>query len=758
MTDSSDRPDFTPYAGPAGGWGSLRSVAEILPREGNVVAVTRELARQNKTDGFACVSCAWSKPANAHPAEFCENGAKATAWELTSRRADAGFFIGHRVAELRTWRDYNLEEQGRLTTPLRYHAATDRYLPIAWETAFTEIGAELASLAPASVVFYASGRASLETSYMWALFARLFGTNNLPDSSNMCHETTSVALKARIGVPVGTTKLEDFEHCDAIFFFGQNVGSNSPRLLHPLRSAVKRGCRIITFNPLVERGLERFTDPQNPVEMATRGETRISEQYHQVRAGGDIAVLMGLCKYAIEADDRTGDVLDHAFIAEHCHGFEGFAAAARGATWESIEAASGLTADAIRGAGEVYITAKAVIGVYGMGLTQHVHGIENVAMMVNLLLLRGNIGRPGAGICPVRGHSNVQGQRSVGITEKPELAPLDRLKEQYGFEPPRTKGLNTVEACEGILDESVRAFFGLGGNFLRAVPDTARMEPAWAKLKLTVHIATKLNRGHLVPGEVSYILPCLGRTEKDVQASGPQSVSIEDSTSCIHGSVGERGPASDDLRSEPAIVAALAQATLPPNANVPWDAWVGDYAKVRDAIAATYPDFFHDFNDRMFTPGGFYKGNRARDRHFDTASGKAEFSVPAHLDAAGFDDAPGRFRLITLRSNDQFNTTVYGYHDRFRGVKGTRDVLFIGAHDMAEQGLAEGDIVSLVGDHKDGIHRRLDGLRVHAYALPKGCIGAYYPEANVLMPVGHHAEESFVPAAKTVPVRIERAV
>ncbi len=357
----------------------------------------------------------------------------------------------------------------------------------------------------------------------------------------------------------------------------------------------------------------------------------------------------------------------------------------------------------------------------------------------------------------MRGHSNVQGQRTVGISEKPELVPLDRLAEQYGFEPPRTKGVNTVEACEGILDGSIRAFVGLGGNFLRAIPDTARMEPAWGGMKLTVHVATKLNRGHLVPGEVSYILPCLGRTEKDVQASGVQAVSIEDSTSCIHGSVGERGPASPDLLSEPAIVAALAKATLEPNPKVPWDAWVGDYAQVRDAIEATYPDYFKDFNARMFTPGGFYKGNKARDRVFATASGKAEFSVPDTLDAAGFDDAPGRFRLITLRSNDQFNTTVYGYHDRFRGVKGTRDVLFMSPADMAEHGFAEGDAVVVTGDHKDGRARRLEGLKVHEYALPKGCLGAYYPEANVLMPVEHHAEQSFVPAAKSVPVRLERA-
>nr|WP_295664501.1 FdhF/YdeP family oxidoreductase [Polymorphobacter sp.] len=752
----STKPDFTPYPGPAGGWGSLRSVAEILPREGNVVGVSRELLRQNKTDGFACVSCAWAKPANSHPAEFCENGAKATAWELTSHRADGKFFAGHKVADLLGWRDYDLEQQGRLTEPLRYHAASDRYLPIPWATAFAEIGAELNMLDPQSVVFYASGRASLETSYMYSLLARMYGNNNLPDSSNMCHETTSVALKSRIGVPVGTTKLEDFDHCDAIFFFGQNVGSNSPRLLHPLRSAVKRGCTIVTFNPLVERGLERFTDPQNPIEMTTGGETRISAQYHQVRAGGDIAVMMGMCKYTIEADDRNGNVLDHAFIAEHCHGFEEFAAAARATTWDAIEEASGLPADDIRAAAEVYCNAKRVIGIYGMGLTQHVHGVENVEMIVNLLLLRGNIGREGAGVCPVRGHSNVQGQRTVGISEKPELVPLDKIKAQFGFEPPRMKGLNTVEACEGVVDGSVKAFVGLGGNFLRAVPDSSQVEPAWKKLRLTVHVATKLNRGHLFPGEVSYILPCIGRTEKDVQATGPQSVSIEDSTSCIHGSLGERTPASPDLLSEPAIVAGIAEATLAPNPKVPWAEWVGDYSKVRDAIAETYPDFFHDFNARMFTPGGFYKGNKARERNFDTKSGKAEFAVPKMLDAVGFAASPGLMRLITLRSNDQFNTTVYGYHDRFRGVKGTRDVLFISPADMAVHGLAEGDIVGLRTEYGDGVERHLGGLRVTPYSLPKGCIGTYYPEANVLIPLQHHAEQSFVLAAKSVPVRIER--
>ena len=655
--------------------------------------------------------------------------------------------------------DYDLEQAGRLTEPVRFDRATDTYRPVTWAEAFAEIGTELQALKPKSVVFYSSGRASLETSYIYGLFARLYGNNNLPDSSNMCHETTSVALKARIGVPVGTTKLEDFDHCDLILFFGQNVGSNSPRLLHPLRAAAKRGCQIITFNPMIERGLERFTDPQNPIEMLTLGETQLSTQYHQVRAGGDIAVLMGLAKHTIEADDArrsagTKGVLDHDFITQHTFGFDAFADAARRTAWDEIAALSGLPITALRAAADVFMRAKRVIGVYGMGLTQHKHGIENVEMLVNLLLLGGHIGRVGAGVCPVRGHSNVQGQRTVGISEKPELVPLDRLAEQYGFEPPRMKGLNTIETCEGILDGSVRAFIGLGGNFLRAVPDTARMEQAWSRQRLTVQIATKLNRGQLFTGDVAYILPCLGRTELDMQATGRQAVSIEDSTSCIHGSVGDQKPASPALRSEAAIVAGLSLATLPTNANVPWQAWVDDYGLIRDAIEKTYPNIFANYNKRLFTPGGFYKGNKARERVFETGSSKAEFAVPKHLDAAGFANEPGLFRLITLRSNDQFNTTVYGYHDRFRGISGTRNVVLINPRDMVAQGLIEGDIVGLQTQYDDQEIRTLNGLRVTPYALPDGCIGGYYPECNVLIPLKHYAEQSFVLAGKSVPVRI----
>jgi molybdopterin-dependent oxidoreductase alpha subunit len=467
--------DLTPYEGPAGGWGSVRGMAEVAHDQWPLpAAVLTELARQNKVDGFMCVSCAWAKPAKPHPAEFCEEGAKATIWELTKRRCGPAFFAEHTVTELLDWSDHDLEAEGRLTTPLRYNPDSDHYEPCEWRDAFAEIGRTLRGLDPKSVVFYASGRASLEASYMYGLMARMYGSPNLPDSSNMCHESTSVGLKQAIGSSVGTVVLEDFEQSDCLMFFGQNVGVNSPRMLHHLEDASRRGVPIITFNPLHERGLERFKNPQSPVEMLSTHDTRISSQYYAVRAGGDIAALTGLCKWLIEHDDAGSANLDHAFIADHTAGFEPFAAFCRQTTWEDIERESGLSRDDLATAAETYALAEQTIAIYGMGLTQHRLGVQNVRMLCNLLLLKGNIGKPGAGACPVRGHSNVQGQRTVGITEKPELAPLDRLKELYDFEPPRDKGLATVDACQGVIDGTVKAFIGLGGNFVRAVPDTDR--------------------------------------------------------------------------------------------------------------------------------------------------------------------------------------------------------------------------------------------------------------------------------------------
>jgi molybdopterin-dependent oxidoreductase alpha subunit len=458
------------------------------------------------------------------------------------------------------------------------------------------------------------------------------------------------------------------------------------------------------------------------------------------------------------ADDgakRTGRrVLDNDFIQSHTTGFETFEAKVRETSWEAIEAESGLSRAAIEGAADVYVKAERVIGIYGMGLTQHEHGFENIGMLLNLLLLKGNIGREGAGISPVRGHSNVQGQRTVGIASKPKLVPLDKYAAQFDFEPPRDEGLDTVKTCEGILAGEVRAFIGLGGNFVRAIPERAKMEEAWPRMRLTVQVATKLNRSHLINGEVAYLLPCLGRTEEDNQKTGPQSVSMEDTFSCIYGSVGRRKPASELLRSEVAIVSEIAKATLAPNAKAKWDDWMDDYSLIRDCIAETYSDEFDRFNDRMWTAGGFYRGNSARERIWKTESGKAVFMTPTTLSATGFGDAPGRYRLITMRSNDQFNTTIYGYSDRLRGIEGTRDVLLINPEEMARASLTEGQIVSLVSDAEDGVEREVGGLKVTPFSLPDGCLGGYYPEMNPLIPLWHHDHESHTPASKSVAVRI----
>ncbi|MDN4986280.1 FdhF/YdeP family oxidoreductase [Bradyrhizobium sp. WYCCWR 13022] len=753
-----DTPNTVEYDGPAGGWGSLEGIARIFGKEWDSPAALNTLRRQNKPKGFMCVSCSWAKPADYHTFEFCENGAKATLWELTSRRCTPEFFAEHTISDLLAWSDYDLEQQGRLTHPLRYDSATDTYVACSWDEAFQAIGTQLKVLDPKSVVFYSSGRASLETSYLYALFARVYGNNNLPDSSNMCHETTSVALKKLIGAGVGTVVFDDLSNCDAMFFFGQNTGSNSPRFLHPLQDAAKRGVKIITFNPVRERSLEFFVNPQNPTEMLTGKSTQISSQYHQVKVGGDIAVIVGICKHVFAADDAAKQqgkrVIDAPFVEQHTHGFEQFEAKIRATPWSEIEAASALSREVIEGAAQVYVEADRVIGIYGMGLTQHVHGFQNVGMLVNMLLLKGNIGRNGTGISPVRGHSNVQGQRTVGISEKPELVPLDKYAKQFGFEPPRDKGMNTVETCEGVLAGKVKAFVGLGGNFVRAIPERAKMEQAWRDLELTVQIATKLNRSHLIHGKAAYLLPCLGRTEEDIQASGQQAVTMEDTFSCIQGSIGLRKPASEHLRSEVAIVAGLAKATLRPYPKLTWDAWVGNYDLIRNEIAETYPDEFHDFNARMFTPGGFYRGNLARERIWKTASGKAEFTVPDTLTSTGFSDAPGRFRLLTMRSNDQFNTTIYGYSDRLRGIEGTRDVLLMNPDEIARAGLQDGQMVSLVSDAEDGVSRVVGPLKVTPFKLPDGCVGAYYPEMNPLIPLSHHDKHSKTPAAKSVPVRI----
>ncbi|MFD2236479.1 FdhF/YdeP family oxidoreductase [Aureimonas populi] len=765
-SEITTHPTIKPYDEPTGGWGSVKSLLAHSKAENLVTtSLWSTLAKQNKPGGFMCVSCSWAKPASQHTFEFCENGAKATMWELTKGRTDRDFFARHRVTELLEWPDHDLEKHGRLTTPMRYDASLDQYVPVSWESAFKEIGRELNALDPKSVVFYASGRASLETSYMYQLFARIYGHQNLPDSSNMCHESTSVGLPKSIGSPVGTIVYEDFEHTDMMFFFGHNIGTNAPRMLHPIQECRKRGVPVVTFNPILERGLMRFKSPQNPAEMLSPGPgTKMSSDYFQVRCGGDTAVMTGIAKTVLALDDEAKEagrerVLDVAFIEEHCHGFDEFEAFVRASSWEEIERWSGLKRAHLEDVGRQYARAKAVIGHYGMGLTQHRHGVQNVQMLVNLLMMRGNIGKKGAGISPIRGHSNVQGQRTVGITEKTELVPAGKFKEFYGFEPPTEKGRDTVETCEGVIDGSVRGFIGLGGNFVRAVPETAKVEEAWRGLRLHVEIATKLNRSHLLPGEVTYLLPCLGRIERDSQATGDQWVAVEDSTATIHGSLGYRPPASPELLSEPKIVAELAKATVPGKSTIPWDEWVADYSRVRDEIERAYPQHFKDFNKRFQKPGGFRRDIKASYRVWETENKKANFIVPDGFDTNPNVNKEGEnvFELMTMRSNDQFNTTIYGYNDRLRGISGSRMILLMNEEDMARLGFKDQDLVDVETNAEDGVERRVEGLRIHSYKLPRGNVGGYYPELNKLVPLWHHAIGSHCPAAKCVPIKVTAA-
>ncbi|WP_186391640.1 MULTISPECIES: FdhF/YdeP family oxidoreductase [unclassified Pannonibacter] len=758
----TDRASHKPYHQPAGGWGSLKSLLKHSVQQGAVSSGAGLMHSHNKTGGYMCTSCAWAKPGKPHLAEFCENGAKATFWDLTAKRTTPEFFAKHKVSGLLNWTDHDLENEGRLTHPMRYDAGSDTYVEVSWAEAFDDIGAHLKRYSPKDVVFYTSGRAALETSYMYQLLARLYGNNNLPDSSNMCHETTSVALPQSIGTPVGTVLLEDFQETDCILSFGQNVGTNSPRLLHTLQEVRERDVPVVVFNPLRERGWEAFVNPQRPGQMLTNKATPIATQYYQPCAGSDIAVMTGMAKALFAWDDAAqaageARVLDDKFIAAHTHGFEAFEAMVRGTTWSDIEAACGLPRDALQAAARTYAEAKSVIAIYGMGLTQHKLGVGTVQMLINLLLMRGNMGRPGAGICPVRGHSNVQGQRTVGIAEKTELVPLDKMAERYGFAPPREDGMNTVEACEAIAAGKVSAFVGLGGNFIRAIPERDLMERKWRDLDLSVQIATKLNRTHLITARTTYLLPTLVRSEIDEQATGPQIVTMEDSTTCIHASRGKYRPASPHLLSEPAIVAGIAKAALPENPSVPWDLWVADYALIRDEIEAVFPDDFRGFNARLDLPGGFPRPVAARERIWETDTGKANFKTPTALHAS-FDSGsdPGVLRLITLRSNDQFNTTIYGDADRLRGIHHSRMIVMMNPKDRMRFQIAKNELVRLTAATDDGVSRSVGGLQVIDYDIPEGTIAAYYPECNPLIPLWQYAEESKTPAAKSVPVLVHR--
>ncbi|MDD1976521.1 FdhF/YdeP family oxidoreductase [Pseudomonas tussilaginis] len=766
QADQKPFPRYKPYHGAAGGWGALRSVAQAWIGSDNALKNIRALLKTNQNGGFDCPGCAWGDSPESGMVKFCENGAKAVNWEATKRRVDAAFFARHSVTALLDQSDYWLEYQGRLTEPMVYEPSTDRYRPIDWDAAFALIASHLHNLAnPDQAEFYTSGRASNEAAYLYQLFVRAFGTNNFPDCSNMCHEASGVALGQSVGVGKGTVTFDDFEHAEAIFVWGQNPGTNHPRMLEPLREAVKRGAQVVCINPLKERGLERFQHPQHPLEMLTNGDRPTNTAYLRPALGGDMALLRGMAKFLLQWEreaqaSNAAAVFDHDFLNQHTQGITDYLEAVDATTWAAIESQSGLNLAEIEQAARMYCKAKKVIMCWAMGITQHRHSVATIQEIANLMLLRGNLGVPGAGLCPVRGHSNVQGDRTMGINERPPVALLDALERRFSFKVPRHNGHNTVEAIGAMLAGQAKVFIGLGGNFAQATPDTERTAQALRSCELTVQISTKLNRSHLIHGKQALILPCLGRTDIDQQAEGPQAVTVEDSFSMVHASNGQLQPLSRQMRSEPAVIAGIAAATLGAK-PVDWNWLVGDYARIRDLISDTIPGF-DSFNQRLEHPGGFYLGNSAGQRQWKTASGLANFKanrLPEDLLHERVRETGQVPDLImqSMRSHDQYNTTIYGLDDRYRGVKGQRNVLFVNEADIIRLGFHPGQKADIVSLWSDGRERRVKGFTLLAFDIPAGQAAAYYPEVNPLVPLESVGDGSHTPTSKFVAIQLQAA-
>jgi molybdopterin-dependent oxidoreductase alpha subunit len=766
QADQKPVPRYKPYHGAAGGWGALRSVAQAWIGSDNALKNIRALLKTNQNGGFDCPGCAWGDSPESGMVKFCENGAKAVNWEATKRRVDPAFFARHSITSLLAQSDYWLEYQGRLTEPMVYDPASDRYKPISWDDAFATIARHLKALeSPDQAEFYTSGRASNEAAYLYQLFVRAYGTNNFPDCSNMCHEASGVALGQSVGVGKGTVTFDDFEHADALFVWGQNPGTNHPRMLEPLREAVQRGAQVVCINPLKERGLERFQHPQHPIEMLTNGDRPTNTAFFRPALGGDMAMMRGMAKFLLQWEREAlakGDepVFDHAFIAEHTATVDEYLAVVDATPWEQIESQSGLPLGEIELAARMYVKAKKVIMCWAMGITQHRHSVPTIQEIANLMLLRGNLGQPGAGLCPVRGHSNVQGDRTMGINERPPVALLDSLERHFGFPVPRHNGHNTVEAIHAMLEGRAKVFIGLGGNFAQATPDTDRTAQALRNCDLTVQISTKLNRSHLIHGKEALILPCLGRTDIDQQGEGPQAVTVEDSFSMVHASNGQLKPLSRHMRSEPAVVAGIAAATLG-NHPVDWNWLIADYDRIRDLIMHTIPGF-EQFNERLQHPGGFYLGNNAGKRIWKTASGKANFKanrLPDDLLHEGV-RATGKLPdliMQSMRSHDQYNTTIYGLDDRYRGVRGQRNVLFANEADIIRLGFNPGDKADIVSLWGDGLERRVTGFTLLAFDIPAGQAAAYYPEVNPLVPLESVGDGSHTPTSKFVAIQLKPA-
>lgn len=749
--EGHDQPEFHPYHHPAAGWGAAKSVTEFLIREREPIDGPRAIMKMNhENGGFDCPGCAWPDDMKGLKLDICENGIKHVTWEMTHKRCGPEFFAQHTVSELATWSDFALEDQGRLTEPMVYNSETDHYEPISWRDAFGLVGQALAGLDdPNQASFYTSGRLGNEATFLYQLMARELGTNNLPDCSNMCHEASGRALQAALGTGKGTVDLEDWETADALFIIGVNAASNAPRMLTALAEAYRRGAQIVHINPLVEAGATKTIIPHDFLRMATFKSTKTGTLNLQPRIGGDMALIRGIAKAVLEQAETDPKALDVEFIDRYTAGFENYRAVCEATAWEEIEYKSGVRQADIRKTAEIYREADRSIISWCLGVTQHEHGVDSVREIVNLLLLRGNLGREGAGPSPVRGHSNVQGNRTCGIDHRPTAAFLDRLAEVCGIDPPREHGMDTVHTIEAMHRDEVKVFIGMGGNFASAAPDTAYTFAGLQKCDLTVQVSTKLNRSHVIHGRRALILPCLGRTEKDHQKAGVQSTSVEDSMSMVHLSVGMKKPASPHLMSEPAIIAGIAQAALPAS-STPWSWYVEDYDRIRDTMAKVL-NGFEDFNRRVRLPLGFRIKQPARELIFLTPSGRAEFSAVELPDDS---TEAGILTLATLRSHDQWNTTIYSDNDRYRGVKNLRTLVFMNAQDMADRGIKEFDDVDIVATARDGSTRSLRRYKAIPYGIPRGCAAGYMPEMNVLCAIGDYSTQSDQPIMKNVKVHV----
>lgn len=760
MTNSKKKklaaePTQQDYHHPAAAWGAAFSVGRVLLEQGAIIDGTRAIFQMNhENGGFDCPGCAWPDDRKGLRMDICENGIKHVTWEMTKKRADRDFFKKHTVTELEEWSDFELENAGRLTEPMIYNSASDHYEPISWDEAYNLIAKHLRDLSsPNKASFYTSGRLSNEATFLYQLFAREYGTNNLPDCSNMCHEASGRALAASLGTGKGTVDLVDWQKSDAIFVIGVNAATNTPRMLSALVDGVKEhGTKIVHINPLVEVAATSAITPHEILDMITFRTTVTSSLNLQPRVGGDMAIMRGIGKYLFEQFESDRSAIDLQFIEKHTDGFEAYKNACATTSWDEIERYSGLKQEQIRAAAQIYRQAKSSIISWCLGVSQQEFGVDTIREFVNVLLLRGNLGREGAGPCPIRGHSNVQGNRTCGIHHAPPEEWLSKLDKACGIRSPREHGLDTVRTIEGMCSGEVEVFFGMGGNFAAATPDRDRTYAGLRSCKLTVHVSTKLNRSHIVHGKNALILPCLGRTEKDRQASGEQQVTVEDSMSMVHLSAGMNEPASPHLRSELAILAGIAKATLE-SSPTPWDQYIANYDLIRDKMAEAIVGF-EDFNKRVRQPLGFRLKQAARELTFVTPNQKANFSSVALHDTL---PPEGKLILFTMRSHDQFNTTVYSDNDRYRGVKGSRQLLFMHEDDMKTRGIQQYDYVEITSYAKDGSTRKVSEFRAIKYNIPKGCAAGYMPELNVLCPIGDYSSQSDQPMMKQICIEVTRS-